>query len=136
MITLSKISSINTKKRMALITIARTDLTICQRSTSRWSIKLISDSSSPPVLRRLKNDWSVDRKLIFRGVKLRDFEMAQLPNSSHLTSLFYPKTPLLQFVYPPPANFHQKESIPVARIRLQSYSDSQSNILFHDFLEK
>ena len=53
------------KKTMALMRIAKTALTICQRKASRWSMKLISDSSFPPVLRRLMNDCCSDKKIDF-----------------------------------------------------------------------
>lgn len=46
---------------MAKMSTAKTDRTICQRSASRWSTKLISASSSSRFpLMRLKNDFLCD----------------------------------------------------------------------------
>ena len=50
--------------------IASTDLTICQRNTSRWSIKLISDSSLPSLFALFKKDKIPNKTAILEKAKI------------------------------------------------------------------
>jgi hypothetical protein len=56
---------------MALVTMANTERTMCQRNTSRWSMKVISESSPIPLLSLLKNDPCSDTADFFGKAKVQ-----------------------------------------------------------------
>lgn len=145
MITKSNISSMKMKNKIAQTKTEIIDRTMCQRSTSRWSIKLISDSFPDPDRSAFLNVLKIDRKKIFEGVKLLKKEIRwQLPNDRNnvkktrinpsIKSMSYNnkiRNQHLQLECQPPTMYLCLQSFPAAIGLWQSYNGHQNKNRFH-----